>query len=122
MVEQGAEVAVTGLGGDSVDGSAVDRGGGGVASTQAVTRHRDPVEPCQVGSSLYESADTSRTDAFAGDVAVVGDPGEERSRSRRVDLAPGIEGADRIGQRVASASYPDQVAARVLIGLWSGEP
>ena len=59
MVQQGAEVAVAGLGGDPVDRGAVDGGGGGVAGTKRVAGDRDALEACLDGAYLNESADRS---------------------------------------------------------------
>jgi hypothetical protein len=59
VVEQGAEVAVPGLGGDSVDRGTVDGGCGGVSGTQRVAGDRNAVETSRNGSFLDESADGS---------------------------------------------------------------
>ena len=59
MVQQGAEVAVAGLGGDPVDRGAVDGGGGGVAGTKRVASDRDAFKACLDGACLDESADRS---------------------------------------------------------------
>ena len=44
MVEKGAEVAVTGLGGDPVDRCAVDGRSGGMAGTERMAGDRDALE------------------------------------------------------------------------------
>ena len=46
MVQQGAEVAAAGLGGDPVDRGAVDGGGGDVAGTKRVASDRDALKAC----------------------------------------------------------------------------
>lgn len=78
MVEQRAEVAVAGLGGDPFDRGAVERRRGGVPGAKGVPGDGEALEARRVGAVLDESADRSGADAFGGGGSGCVDPGEER--------------------------------------------
>ena len=121
VVEQGAEVAVPGLGGDSVDRGTVDGGCGGVSGTQRVAGDRNAVETGRNGSFLDESADGSGSDALVGDAAGIDHAGEERARSSWADAEPVVERPDRVGESIVAASDTDELTASVLIGLGAAD-
>ena len=121
MVEQGAEVAVPGLGGYSLDRGTVDGGCGGVSGAQRVAGDRDTVEAGRIGSFLDESADGSGSDALVGDAAGIDHAGEERARSSWADAEPVVERPDRVGKSIVAASDTDELTACVLIGLGAAD-
>jgi len=65
VVEQGGQVAVTGLGRDPIDPGAVDGGGGGVPGTQRVAADAEVTE---TGTLRQPSIKGLRTDVLASEV------------------------------------------------------
>jgi NAD(P)-dependent dehydrogenase (short-subunit alcohol dehydrogenase family) len=106
VVEEGAEVTVSGLGGDPVDRGAVDGGSGGVASPERVAGDRDAVEAGLDGACLHEPAHRPGPDAFARGNAGPVDPGEQRTGTCRADLEPAVECPDGVGLSVLAAATP----------------
>ena len=109
MVEEGAEVAMAGLGCDPVDRGAIDGGRGGVARAQRVAGNRDVVEAGSVSACLHEPADRTGPDPLGGDCAGPVDPSEKCTLASRADPEPIVECPDGISLPVLTAGDSDEL-------------
>jgi hypothetical protein len=98
VVEQGGQVAVSGLGGDPVDRSSVGGGRGRVPGAQRMAADAEGAESGRGGAVTDEVTDGALPDTVPTDRAGRGHPREERTPTDRADVEPRAEGPDRIGQ------------------------
>lgn len=117
VVEQGGQVAVSGLGSDPVDHGAVDRRGGGVAGAQRLVAKGEVAETGRGGAVADEVADRTAPVPLARDRAGRWHAGEQRPGPGEAEVKPGAEGADRIGGGMHSRGDTDFLAERLLVGL-----
>jgi hypothetical protein len=121
VVEQGGQVAVSGLGGDPVDRGALDGRGGGVAGAQRAAAESKVAETGRGGAVAAKVADRTAPDALARDRAGRWQAGEQRPGPGGAEVKPDAEGADRIGGGMYSRGETEYLAERLLGRSWSVE-